>query len=361
MNFRDLADWSATTPAQLVEAHLAKTANTARGYAADLDAFASWLAERDGLAEVNAAQAARRLIDGGRAAAMRTLIAWTNDMRSRHLSASTIRRRIASLKSLIALAGNPDIEVIAWQVGSPPNLPPAGRVRDVRGPERATVLRMFDHCRGREDHQGARDEAILSLLYYQGMRASEVMSIRMCDVDLDATPASVRVTAKRGQGRTQLPVCSATADAIERWLEFRGRDAGPLFLRCNRVTARRPAAGERESGRAKPKRTVRYDRRLRCRKLVSTKRLSYWGMRAMVRRVGASAGCRCWPHGLRHAAISHLAALTEDSPLWGVAFSRHKDVRAWSMYQDRNVSYLSAAEVLSRGQCIRRQPGGADN
>jgi integrase len=356
-HFRDLADWSRTTPEQLVETHLAKTTNTARGYREDLQALAKWMADRDGGAEaVSMAQAAGRIIDGGRAAAKRMLIAWINDMRGRHLAAGTIRRRVASVKSLIALASDPDIEIIGWQIGTLPNLPPAGRVRDVAGPSKASVDRMFDVCRRRGDHIGARDEAIIGLLYWHGLRASECLSVRMQDINLDASPATIRIVAKRGQGRMELPLCHAAAEAIERWLEFRGHEDGLLFLACRRPLKKSPKPTPKPG-----KRVVRYDRRLRCRKIVSTKALSYWGMRGMVRRLGSAVGCRCWPHGLRHAAISHLSLLTGGSQLWGMALSRHKDPRAWAMYQDSEVSHVSAAEVLSRGQVVRHNPESADN
>lgn len=359
-HFRDLADWSDTTPQQLLEAHLAKPANTAKGYRADLESLAAWLGERDGQKPAEPLplhEAARMLIDGGRAAAKRLLIAWINDMRGKHLSAGTIRRRIASIKSLISMASDPDIEIIAWQIGKLSNLPAPGRVRNVTGPDRPTVERMFTACRDRYDHIGARNEAIMGLLYWHGLRATEAISIRMADVDLAASPPSVRILAKRGQGRMQIALCKSAADVIEHWIEYRGDEPGLLFLRCRRMGKAKPEPDKSTKRHGR----IRYDHRLRCRKLVMSKPLSYWGMRGMIRSIGAAAGCRCWPHGLRHSAISHLADLTDDSPIWGVALSRHKDVRAWAMYQDRQVSHLSAAEVLSRGQVVRRGPQRTDN
>lgn len=336
-----LSDWTQITPEQLVETHLAKTPNTARGYRQDLEAFAAWMSERTG-SELSMSEAAQSLIDGGRAQAKRTMIAWINDMRGKQLAAGTIRRMAASIKSLISLASDPDIEVIPWQIGKLPNLPSPCRVRDVRGPDRAAVERMIDTCRIRGDHIGARNEAIIGLLYWHGLRANEVMTIRLQDIDL--TTPSVRILAKRGQGRMTIGLCRMAADAIEKWLDYRGTEPGNLFLCCRRM-----------------KKSVKYDRRLRCRKLVTTRPLSYWGMRGMIRSAGEAAGVRCWPHGLRHAAISHLAALTDDSPIWGIALSRHKDMSAWSMYQDRQVSHLAAAEVLSRGRVVRREPDETDN
>jgi integrase/recombinase XerD len=325
-HFRDLADWSGTSPKQLVETHLAKPANTSRGYKADLATFAKWL----DVGELH--EAAAKLVDGGRAAAKRLMIAWVNRMRADRLSASTIRRRVASIKSLLATAADPDIEIITWQVGAIKNLPAAARVRDCRGPDRQAVERMFAIAQQRGDPKGRRDEAVLSLLYYHALRASEVLSVRVEDVNLEATPASVRILGKTSQGRVTVNLCHAAAEAVGRWLEVRGSESGPLFSRCARW------------GRG-----------------VLTPALSYWGLRAVVRGLGETAGVRCWPHALRHAAITHLAMQTGDSAIWGTALSRHRDVRTWIGYQDRAVSHLAAAEVLSRRQIVRHDPQGADN
>lgn len=327
-HFRELADWSGTTPRQLVQTHLTKRANTARGYREDLKAFAAWLnLSRD---DKGLAAAARRLIDNGRAAAKRMLIAWINEMCNRQMAANSIRRRVASLKSLIELAADPDIEIIAWNLGRLPNLPPAVRVRDCQGPDKATVDRMFIACQDRFDAKGARDKAMLALLYWHALRASEVLSIRAGDVDIGER--TIRILAKRGQGRMTLRLCPLAAEAIEDWMAKRGDDDGPLFNRCQRYG----------------------------RKVLSTP-LTYSGMLSVVRNLGSMAGRRCWPHALRHAAVSHLAALTSDSPLWGCALSRHRDVRAWAMYQDKTVTHVSAAEILSRGQIVRRDPQPVDN
>ncbi|HOD84686.1 MAG TPA: tyrosine-type recombinase/integrase [Phycisphaerae bacterium] len=325
--FRDLADWTHTSPKQLVALHLTKSPNTERGYREDLGAFTAWMGNR------TADQAVRELLESGRAAAKRLLVSWVNRMRSDKLSASTIRRRAASIRSLISTAGDPDIEIIGWQIGRLPNLPPAARVRDCTGPGRDDVMRMFVACRQRDDAIGRRNEAILSLLYYHALRAAEVLSIRLQDVDMDE-PA-IRICAKRGAGRMSLRLCQRTAAAVDRWLKDRGDDEerdAPLFSRCARW-----------GGKALPQ------------------PLSYWGLLAMVRDVGETAGIRCWPHALRHAAITHVSARTHGSPAWGMALSRHRDVRAWMGYQDVQVSHVSAAEILSRDQIVSSEPDSADN
>jgi|GEM_PF-1939395 len=321
--FRDLADWSGTSPAQLIETHLDRIATTRRCYEQDLRELARWMEAPDLPAM------AEELIGSGRGPCKRRLIAWISSQRVRNIAANTIRRRIAAATSLVGLAV--DLEVIVWQVGRLP-LPPAARVRSCRGPSLDVVKRMFMRCQDRSDPKGARDEALLSLLYYHAMRAMEVLSVRAQDVDLCSRPRTLRITAKRGDGRLEIELCAAAAEAIERWLEQRGEEPGPLFSRC-----------------------CRWGRR------VTTKPLSYWGLRGVIRTLGEATGVRCWPHALRHAAISHMATLTGDSPMWGTALSRHRDVRAWALYQDRAVSHVSAAEVLSRGQVVRREGSHADN
>jgi integrase len=309
------------TPRQLIATYLQRRPNTRRCYAADLAAFAKWarVVGLDG--------AARALIGRGRSQCKRMLIGWLNEMRMKNLAANTIRRRIAALTSLVNLAS--DLDIMSWQIGRLPGLPPSARVRDCRGPALDVVERMFIACRHRGDAKGARDEAIMALLYWQALRASEVLSIRFCDIDLAGR--AVRIIGKQSDGRIALGLAGKTVEALDRWIERRGDTPGPLFLTCPRS------------------------------KNATPRPLTYWGLLDVVRTLGRTAGGKCWPHALRHAALSQLAALTDDSPPWGCALSRHRDIRAWAQYQDRRISHASAAEVLSRGQIVRRNPPTADN
>ena len=323
-HFRDLADWSGTSPEQLVETHLAKIANTSRGYRKDLEVFAAWL-KADTLAD-----AARKLIDSGRASAKRLLIAWVNDMRTQRLAAKTICRRVASIKSMVTTAADPDIEVVTWQIGKLKNLPKPHRVRACGGPGIEVVERMFMTCVDRDDPKGRRDAAMLAMLFWHGRRREEVVSLRVEDVNLEERTYSV--IAKCEQGRVTLGLCSKAADMLERWLEVRGDESGPLFLRC-----------------------CTWGRR------VMTGGLTGNGLYKIVRTIGTACGRRCWPHALRHAALSRLAMLTYGSAEWGMALSGHQDVSTWLGYQDKSISHVSAAEILSRGQIVHHDPSSVDN
>jgi integrase/recombinase XerD len=307
-----MADWQ-ISPAQLVAVHLERNANTTRGYAQDLDAMTVWMKAKDRTA------AAEELIESGRAMCKVRLMEWVNQMRGENLAANTIRRRVAAVTSMISLAQ--DLGIIGWQVGRLKSLPPPSRVRECKGPSRSIVEEMFKLCRLRGDAKGLRDVAILSLLYLHALRASEVLSPRLRDVDLRS--GTIRIIAKRGQGRLAMELCMEAREALVAWVNVRGADAGPLFTKCRR-------GGH-----------------------LLAEALDYEGLRFTVKMIGLACGAKCWPHALRHAAISHLAAYSHDSSVIGCALSRHRDIRAWAGYQDSVVSHVAAAELLSAGRMIR--------
>lgn len=75
--------------------------------------------------------------------------------------------------------------------------------------------------------QGARDRAILEVIYASGLRVSEVCGLNINDVD----DGFVRVKGKGGKERL-VPIAAPAIKSIDRYLtEFRKKeDADPLFL-----------------------------------------------------------------------------------------------------------------------------------
>ncbi|MCY3973947.1 MAG: tyrosine recombinase [Simkaniaceae bacterium] len=114
---------------------------------------------------------------------------------------------------------------------------------------------------------GARDLAILYMLYATGIRVSELCALDVRDVGAD----TVRVMGKRRKERV-VPVALAALDALDKYLLFRLQEAEPLFL-----TKRRKRIG----------------------------RVSVWNR---VRHYGRRAGIRdnLSPHVLRHSFATHL-------------------------------------------------------
>ena len=98
------------------------------------------------------------------------------------------------------------------------DLLPAGRHVDV-----GEVRRLFETCD--DSPVGARDAAMLALLYGCGLRRSEAVALERDDYDAGA------VTIRRGKGRKERIVyCPAGGrEAIDAWIERRGAWSGALL------------------------------------------------------------------------------------------------------------------------------------
>jgi site-specific recombinase XerD len=75
---------------------------------------------------------------------------------------------------------------------------------------------------------GRRDHALLVLMIQTGVRVSELVGLRVCDVHL-GTGAHIRVTGK-GRKKRATPLTGETVKVVRQWLtERQGRPADPLF------------------------------------------------------------------------------------------------------------------------------------
>ena len=88
------------------------------------------------------------------------------------------------------------------------------------------IAAMVDICRQDQTPKGARDAAIIGLLYACGLRRSEVVGLNLGDYDRET--GRLRVLGKRNKERAVHLVNGASA-ALGDWLRVRGSEAGPLF------------------------------------------------------------------------------------------------------------------------------------
>lgn len=140
------------------------------------------------------------------------------------------------------------------------------------------ISRLFDlvgqHA-AREGWRGARDRALLELLYSAGLRLSEAHSLAVGDVDFDA--GQVKVYGKGGKERI-VPIGRPAVGALRAYLSCRAQRFGapapsdPLFL---------SARGGRLSRR-------------------QIQRVVTWFVRRAAEESGLSA------HSLRHSFATHL-------------------------------------------------------
>ncbi len=91
-------------------------------------------------------------------------------------------------------------------------------------------------CANDHSPAGARDAAMIAVLYSCGLRRAEIVSLDVVDFDADA--GALTVHGKRNKTRL-VPVVNGALDAARDWLIIRGSEPGALFTRIgksNKIT-----------------------------------------------------------------------------------------------------------------------------
>jgi integrase/recombinase XerC len=163
---------------------------------------------------------------------------WLADLYSRQLTAVTIRRKLAAVRSLFRFLSREGL--------IPMN--PARLVRTPKAPKSLPEVMTAEQVNGLIDTVGeekferphpARDRAIFEFLYGCGIRVSELVGLNLDDID--RAERWIRVRGK-GKKERQVPYAGKADDALDRYLV--ARTAVPqeraLFLNHHgrRLTAR---------------------------------------------------------------------------------------------------------------------------
>ena len=199
------------------------------------------------------------------------VISYLEHARARGLKPSSIARRLAAVRGLYrhlvreeSLTRDPTEHIDTPRIGRP--LP--------KTLSRAAAAALVEAIVG-DTPRLVRDRTLLEVLYATGMRASECLSLRLEDVNLNAGYA---LCTGKGQKQRLVPLGEQALVWLRRYLAAarpaftRVRDCGRLFVN--------PRGGP-------------------------LSRQSLW---AVVRRAAAAAGIRrkVSPHVLRHSFASHL-------------------------------------------------------
>jgi integrase/recombinase XerC len=212
---------------QAAEAYLAWLANerrasalTVTAYGRDLRFFLAFLAGHlGGTPELTA-------LDGLRQADLRAWLAAEaaagrgNSTRARHLSAVRGFFRFLARRHGV---GN----LAAKLVGAPKARPPLPKA--LTRVQACAVARDIGEASDIAAVQ-ARDTALFTLLYGNGLRIAEALSLTVADAPRAGVP--LRIAGKGGKQRLA-PVLPAVADAVAAWLQLhpaRGNPAAPLFV-----------------------------------------------------------------------------------------------------------------------------------
>lgn len=135
-------------------------------------------------------------------------------MREREYTASTVARKIAAVKShchfLVSeghLSDDPTATLDSPRLKK--RLPRTLSIRDVD--------RLVEQPSKYVTPKGFRDRALLEMLYATGMRVTEIVTLRLTDVNLAS--GSVRVTHGKGLKERIIPIHERAVEAIEAYLQ----------------------------------------------------------------------------------------------------------------------------------------------
>ena len=284
----------ATLPEKVVALFLSSHSSaTNEAYGKDLSALA------DFLGQTKAEEAGIQLLSAPSSEVNLMAATWQRQMLSSGLSPATVNRRIAAMRSFLALGralGSTTSEIRLGDLRTCPT-------RDTRGPGTKAVAQMVELLEQERMPKSMRDLCILRFLYDLGLRRAEAVSIDVEDIDLERGEIWVKGKGRPAKEPFSLP--GPTLGALAKWQEFRGEADGPLFLSLDRAHC--------------------------------SARLSTSSVYRIVRELGERVGVRATPHGVRHssitAAIKHAAREGLDLSVVQ-AFSRHADPRTLFLYRD---------------------------
>lgn len=306
---RNTAALATSTKTALVDAFLrGRKQTTIDAYAHDLEDFAAF----DGAS--SSTEAAERLVSLPHGEANAIALGYRSSLIERKLSPATINRRLAALRSLVKLGRT--LGLVAWTLEV--ESVKSEKYRDTRGPSDELVTKLIQALRTRIDAKGRRDEAIIRCLYDLALRRGEVASLDLEHLDLVGGTVAIL-----GKGRTQretLTLPASTKTALEAWLQVRGNEAGPLFVALDRSSHGGRLTGD--------------------------------GVWHVVSELGADLGVKLRPHGLRHSAITKALDLTHGDVRKVQRFSRHKDLRVLTVYDDARQDLAGEVASLVSGSMV---------
>jgi integrase/recombinase XerC len=245
-----------------LEAERRSSAHTVCAYRRDLASLAAFAQGRQSpaLADV-------RSVD------VHLLRSWLGVLARRH-SASTIARKVAAVRSWMRfLRRRGHLKVSpAEELATPKVRRPLPTVLSADAARQVVEAPSSETCRG------ARDRAILEVLYGSGLRVGELCELDLEAVDLDRAEARVR---GKGNKERLVPLGSQSVAALRHWLSLRSRMVHP------------------KTGFQDPKALFL---------ALRGRRIGRRAVQSVVQRYGASGAGRAdlHPHALRHTCATHM-------------------------------------------------------
>lgn len=140
---------------------------------------------------------------------------WLVELANQKISPRTYKRKLSSIKALFkfllregVIIKNPTDLVIMPKHQNP--LPEFFNLKETQN--------LFDYVTFNPGFEGVRDKLIISLFYNTGMRLSELVSLRLSDIDFGMQ--HIKVTGKRNKQR-HLPITTSLQSEITVYLKLR--------------------------------------------------------------------------------------------------------------------------------------------
>ena len=155
-------------------------------------------------------------------------------LQERGAAPATVNLTLAALRGIARYARNLGL-MTAEEYDRIRDVPPAKGVRlpAGRSATRGGLLALVEACAADTTLAGARDTAILAVLYVGGVRRAELAALSFEDWQ-DAPPA-LRVRRGKGDKERLVPLAGGAVDALREWVRRRGDGPGALFLPINKA------------------------------------------------------------------------------------------------------------------------------
>ncbi len=260
--------------------------NTRRAYERALQDFAAFMKAESGQ---EAAAALFAMTQGDANAAV---FQYRSALSKGGLRASSVNLKLSAIlamNKLCRMAG-----FVPWTIEVP--LLKVESYRDTRGVGANAVEPILTKLEKAPGAMAARDLAVLTLIYRQGLRRGEVASLDARHLRLEKN--RLDILGKSRTDREEITLTPRTVAALQNWLTHRPAEGAALFPSMDRAHR-----GNRLNGN------------------------SIWRI-----VVGYKLGR---PHGVRHTAISEVLVRSDGNLLAAQQFARHKDPKVTMRYWDK--------------------------
>lgn len=287
-----------------------RSPNTRRAYERDLKDFFLFVAKR-----VPDRDLVLAFLHLEQKQAVAAVLKYKAHLIKRHLAEATVNRRLAAIKSMVNMGRR--LGVCAYRLDDIKG-EKVESYRDTSGvsaEEYAKILKLCDLS----TLKGKRDYAILRLLWDNGLRLNEVVSLNV--EDFDPSRQTVEILGKgKGTQRTVIDLSFKTTQAICDWLiESKRANLRGLALFTGLGYNKAKSTTERTSD-------PRFD----------PNRINGQTIRHLVNSLFAEAGItkKMSPHRVRHSAITAVLDASKGDFRKAQRFSRHADPRTLIKYDD---------------------------